>query len=491
MLSLFAGNNQPLGAVSRREWMRVGGLNAVGLSLPALLQGRAKAAKSSAPNAPVRAKSCIVLFLLGGPPQHETWDPKPNAPVEIHGDLDAIASAAPGFAVGELMPRIAKLTKHICALRAVSTKDNAHSTSGYAMTTGMAHRPLGVEGAKPGRPNDWPCVGAVVRRLRPQSGGLPSSIVVPEVLANDGNKTWPGQDAGWLGRSADPWLLTCDPTAEKFQVPGTVLPKEVSRARFNERRSLLEQIDQRLSNIEDAGALDGHTAWHRQAFGLLSSTSARHAFDLSREPTQVRDRYGRTKFGQSTLLARRLIESGVSLVQVNWPRLPGALNNGHWDTHSKNSAGLKQLMPVMEQAYAALLEDLAERGLLDETLVVLMGEFGRTPKINRNGGRDHWGSVFSLALAGGGVRGGQVYGASDRLGAQPKAGRLTAADVTATIFYALGYRPETPVYDALDRPMPISRGEAGGIDLRMRSRQGGRDTSSTTKRGLRSSFERV
>jgi len=440
--------------------LRVGGLSALGLSLPALIQQRASAVGSpTPPNAPVRAKSCIVLFFLGGPPQHETWDPKPDAPVEIRGDLAPIASAVPGFQVGELMPGVAKLTENICAMRAVTTKDNAHSTSGYAMTTGVAHKPLGVEGAKPGAPNDWPCMGAVVRRLRPDQGGLPSAIAVPEVLANDGNKTWPGQNAGWLGQSSDPWLLNCDPSAVKFQIPGLVLPNEVSAARFKQRQSILRRIDARLADVENSRALDGHDAWHRQAFGLLSSSAARRAFDLSRETPQTRDRYGRTKFGQSVLLARRMIETGVSLVQVNWPRLPGAFNNGHWDTHSKNTAGLKQLMPVMEQAYTALLQDLIDRGLLDETLVVWMGEFGRTPKINRNGGRDHWGSVFSVAMAGGGVRGGQTFGMSDRLGAQPKAGKLTAADITATIFYALGFRPETPVYDMLNRPIAISTGQ--------------------------------
>ncbi len=459
MFSLFGSRARLCDNVTRREWLRVGGLGALGLSLPQLLRARAIAAKSESPaNAPVRAKSCIVVFLLGGPPQHETWDPKPDAPAEVRGDLRPIATATPGFAVGELMPTIAKLTGNICALRAVSTKDNAHSTSGYAMTTGVPHKPLGVEGAKPGPPNNWPCLGAIVRRLRPDRGGLPSSIAVPEVLANDGAKTWPGQDAGWLGRTADPWLLTCDPAAGEFEIPGLALPEEVSRPRFEGRRSLLQHIDRRLGGLGEAAEIAGYDTWSRQAFGLLGSTAARGAFDLSQEPAALRDGYGRTTFGQSMLLARRLVENGVSLVQVNWPRLPGALNKGHWDTHSKNTAGLKQLMPVMEQAYAALLEDLSQRGLLDETLVVLMGEFGRTPKINRNAGRDHWGSVFSIALAGGSVQGGQVYGASDKLGAQPKDGRLSAADVAATIFFALGYRPETAVRDMLGRPIPISSG---------------------------------
>ena len=446
--------------MARREWLRIGGLSAMGLSLPQLLAKRAQANSQPATrNTDGKAKSCIVLFLLGGPPQHETWDPKPDAPAEIRGPLHPIQSAVPGFQVGELMPQTARLTDKICALRAVSTRDNAHSTSGYAMSTGVAHKPIGVEGAAPGKPNDWPCLAAVVKSLRASQGGLPSSIMLPEINANDGNKTWPGQDAGWLGRDADPWLLTCDPSAEKFEVPSLALPKDVASVRFDSRRTLLSQVDQRLATVANSKALDSQDAWHQQAFGLLQSSNARGAFDLSQESDAVRDRYGRHKFGQSVLLARRLVESGVSLVQVNWSRIPGALNNGHWDTHSKNAEALeKHLMPRMDQTYSALLEDLHQRGLLDDTLVVWMGEFGRTPKINRNGGRDHWGPVFSIAMAGGGVQGGQVYGASDRLGAEPKSGKLSAADVTATIFHALGYRPETPMYDMLDRPIPISQG---------------------------------
>jgi hypothetical protein len=402
-----------------------------------------------------------VLFMLGGPPQHETWDPKPEAPVEIRGDLGAIRSAVPGLLVGELMPRVAQLTDKIAVLRAVSTGDNAHSTSGYAMTTGVPHQPLGVEGAKPGPPNDWPCLGAVVRRLRAGRGGLPSSIAVPEVLANDGNNTWPGQDAGWLGRNADPWQLICDPSSPDFEVPGLSLVPGISPRRFQQRQSLLQRIDRQFQQVEDSRAVDSHDQWNQQAFGLLGSTAARRAFDLQAEPASTRERYGPTRFGQSLLLARRLVEAGVSLVQVNWSRLPGALNNGHWDTHTQNSAALKQhLMPVMDQAYSALLEDLAHRGLLDETLVVWMGEFGRTPRINGNAGRDHWGAVFSIALAGGGVRGGRIHGASDPLGAQPREGRLTAGDVAATIFFALGYHPDTAIRDRLDRPIAIARGRA-------------------------------
>ena len=443
--------------LTRRECLRVGGLSAIGLSLPGLLQQRAAQAGNAIPKN-AKAKSCIVLFMGGGPPQHETWDPKPDAPVEIRGDLGPISSTVNGFQVGELMPLTAKLTDKICALRAVSTKDNAHSTSGYAMSTGMAHQPIGVENANPGAPNDWPCMAAVVKHLRQQPGKLPASICLPQVMANDGNKTWPGQDAGWLGRSADPWLLTCDPSSDNFEIPGLALPAEVSASRFQDRVSLLQQIDRQLERMSRTDASDSLASWNEQAVGLLQASDARRAFDLSQESVETRDRYGRNKFGQSVLLARRLVEAGVGLVQVNWPRIPGEINS-MWDTHQRNTEDLRKfLMPPMDQTYSALLEDLAQRGLLDETLVVWMGEFGRSPRINGAGGRDHWGSVFSIALAGGGVRGGQIYGASDRLGGEPFEGRVTAADVNATILHALGYPPQTMIHDRLLRPIPISQG---------------------------------
>jgi Protein of unknown function (DUF1501) len=465
MLSILdSAGSRLCDGLSRREWLRIGGLGLAGLSLPGLLQARTRHGPAGNGSGG-KAKSVIIMCLLGGPPQHETWDPKPSAIAEIRGNLNPIASATPGLHVGELMPRTARLTEKICVLRAMCTNDNAHSSSGYYMTTGMPHQPVGVENAKPGAPNNWPCLGAVVRRLRRDAGGLPAAITLPEQAANDGNLTWPGQDAGFLGRATDPWLLTCDPSAPDFHVPGVKLPDEVPGLRFDNRRQLLEQVNEHLDLAERrAGSVsdrstDLYGAQSQQAFDLMSSGKARQAFDISREPPAVRDRYGRTQFGQSVLLARRLVEAGVPLIRVNWVRLKNALNNGTWDTHSKNSDGLKQIMPVMDAAYAALLEDLGQRGLLDETLVVWMGEFGRTPKINGGGGRDHWGHVFSAALAGGGIQGGRVLGASDSIGGYPKDGRLMPQDLLATICHCLGYTPDTEIHDGLGRPLAISRGD--------------------------------
>jgi hypothetical protein len=456
MLTILDHDSPLCHGLTRREWLRIGSLGAFGLTLPALLDARQQAQAGTRPR---RAKACIVLFLLGAPPQHETWDPKPDAPAEIRGDLKPAQSATPGFLVGELMPRTARLTEKIAVMRAVQTNDSAHSSSGYYLTTGVPHQPMGAENAKPGAPNDWPCLGAVVRKLWRGSCPLPAAITLPEQMANDGNLTWPGQDAGFLGRSADPWVLNCDPSAPQFQVAGLGLPADVPPLRFDARRSLLEQVDSHLGTASQAGAWSAHQQRTQQALDLIRSPAARQAFRLDREIPRLRDRYGQHRFGQSVLLARRLVEAGVPLVRVNWTRVAGALNNGHWDTHSKNTAALKQLMPLLDRTYSALLEDLGDRGLLDETLVVWMGEFGRTPKINGAAGRDHWGQVFSIALAGGGVRGGQVIGSSDRIGGYPREGRVLPQDLTATIFHVLGIPPESELHNNLGRPLAITRGQ--------------------------------
>jgi hypothetical protein len=452
MLSLLSPEPTRLcDGISRREVIRIGGLGAFGLTLPNLLTARA-AANSGDSRPPLRKpKSCIVLFLLGAPPQQETWDPKPESPAEARGDMGVIRTATPGLFIGETMVKTARWTERIAVLRACSTNDSAHSSSGYYLTTGYPHAPMGAENAKPGAPNDWPSIGAVVRKVFQPGCPLPAAVTLPEVSANDGNLTWPGQDAGFLGRVSDPWLLTCDPSLPNFAIPGLSLPAEVPATRFEARRTLLEKVDARVGATSHSQMT--------QAFDLISSSAARKAFDLDSEGQKTRDRYGRTRFGQSVLLARRLVEAGVPLVRVNWTRVANAPNNGHWDTHSQNTAAMKRLMPILDSAYTALLEDLADRGLLDDTLVVWMGEFGRTPRINGAGGRDHWGPVFSVALAGGGVQGGAVYGASDKIAAYPKDGRVLPPDLHATIYHCLGIPKDAEIHDSLGRPLPVCRGE--------------------------------
>ncbi len=461
MLALHDGGYRLCDGLTRREWLRVGGLGLYGLALPALLRGRAEARPPAPERGFGRARSCILLYLSGGPPQHETWDPKPDAPAEVRGDFGTIPSAIPGLRVGELMPKVARLAGRCCVLRAVSTQDNAHSSSGYWMLTGYQYARPNTECNQPS-PSDWPALGAVVKRLRERGNALPPAVTLPEQMITNANNVVIGQNAGFLGRGADPWLLTCDPSAPDFRPPALGLPQEVPPLRLDGRRSLLEEVNHHLDALDRGSAAARYDGQARQALDLLRSAGARQAFALDREPAALRERYGRHKFGQSVLLARRLVEAGVSLVQVNWPREPGdtRANNPCWDTHSKNSERLKTaLMPPMDQAYSALLEDLEGRGLLGETLVVWMGEFGRTPRINPSGGRDHWGHVFSVALAGGGVRGGVVWGASDRQGAEPREGRVQPQDLTATLFHCLGYRPETEIHNPLGRPVPISRGE--------------------------------
>ena len=447
--------------LSRREVLRVGGLTVGGLSLASLLgQSQSADAAGQLKGSGGKAKSCIILFLLGGPPQHSTWDPKPDAPKEVQGEIGPIATKVPGIQVGELMPKLAEQADKLCVLRAVSTGDNAHSSSGYYMMTGRPHAPQNVENANPGPPNDWPNMGGILNRLTTTTGELPTAVRLPMHIFNTDGSTWPGQDAGFLGRAADPWMFRCQPAAADFKIPEFTLPVDVPLERLSSRASLLKDLNARLESAERGGKLDYFSTLSQKAFSVLSSAKSRAAFKLADEPQAMRDRYGMTEFGQSTLLARRLIEAGVRLAQVNWYRGADEPSDAPcWDSHTKETERLKNvLMPPWDQAYSALIEDLHQRGLLDETLVVCMAEFGRTPKFNPRAGRDHWGPVFSVSLAGGGIKGGIVHGASDKLGAYPKDGLVKPEDLVATIFHCLGYRPETEYHDPLGRPFAVSRG---------------------------------
>jgi Protein of unknown function (DUF1501) len=460
MLQILGDRNRLCDGLTRREVLRVGGLSALGLGLPQLM-GAARGAVD--PVEKIRAKSCILLFLMGGPPQHSTWDPKPEAPIEVRGEFGPIATSVPGVQFSDLMPQTARLAQHICVLRAVSSGDNAHSSSGYYMLTGRPHTPMNFENANPGPPNDFPCLGALIRRLNPGRGAFPPAITLPHHIFNTNGSVWPGQDAGFLGPADDPWIVNCSPAPSDgaFHVDGLGLPPDIPPLRLSRRESLLAQFDKRRGAIERSGVLDAFDADTRQAFDLLSSGRSAQAFRLQDEPAAVRERYGRSPFGQSVLLARKMIEAGVKLVQVNWYRGPNEPpDTPCWDSHTKEAQRLRTVLaPPTDRAYSALLQDLSQRGLLEETLVVCMAEFGRSPRINAQAGRDHHGAVYSVALAGGGVRGGMVHGASDELGGDPKEGRVRPHDLTATIFDCLGYRPETTISDRQGRPLPISTGE--------------------------------
>jgi Protein of unknown function (DUF1501) len=444
---------------TRREVIRIGGLGLLGAGW------LGEDARANGPIADAstfgRARSCILLFLMGGPPQHSTWDPKPDAPAEVRGDFGPIATAVPGVSISELLPRTARVADKLCLLRAVTTGDNAHSSSGYYMLTGRPHQPKNLENANPGPPNDDPCLGALIGRVGRSRGGMPPSITLPHHIFNTDGSVWPGQDAGFLGHAADPWLLNARLIPEGYRIQEVDLPFDLDADRVGSRKGLLDRIERGLSLLDRDATAETFREQARQAFDVLGSSQARRAFRLDDEPEVNRDRYGETPFGQGVLLARRLVEAGVRLVQVNWYRGPDEPPlNPCWDSHVSESARLKEvLVPPTDRALSALIEDLDRRGLLDETLVVCMAEFGRSPRLDRGGGRNHWGSVFSIAMAGGGVRGGQVYGASDRIGAYPLEGRVRPEDLSATIAHCLGFAPETEYRDLLGRPHLISRGD--------------------------------
>jgi hypothetical protein len=362
------------------------------------------------------------------------------------------------------MPRVARLAHHCCVLRSVTTGDHSHASSLYQVFTGYLHQPPNTETVRAGAPNDRPHFASALRQLFEQKrpGGLPAFVTLPEIMSGNDFAVPSGQFAGILGRRCDPWVLSCDPAAPRTAMPAVGLPEDVSLNRLAGRRSLLEHLDRAAPALDGPGAASDHRDHTVRALNLLRSMAAGQAFDLDREPVSIRDRYGRHKMGQSVLLARRLLEAGVPLVQVNWPREPNdrQTNNPLWDTHSNHNARMKDvLMPQMDQTFSALLEDLANRGMLSETLVVWLGEFGRTPRFNGSGGRDHWGGCFAVALAGGGVRGGTVLGASDRIGAYPQDNPIAPRDISATICFALGLDPSTEVHDMEGRPHPLSRGE--------------------------------
>lgn len=444
--------------ISRREILRVGGLGVGGLTLPQLLASQQAQADGSGRG---RAKSCIVLFLLGGAPQHSTWDPKPDAPAEVRGEIAPIATSVPGVHFGELMPELAKRADQLAVLRAVSTGDNAHSSSGYYMLTGRPHVPMNQENANPGPPNDWPNWGSVLHRLVDSGSALPASVRLPCHIFNTDGSIWPGQDAGFLGRARDPWLFRCQPASPDYRITEFQLPSDVPLARLSARRDLLDTLGRQLGAAAEAPRAKHFDELSHRAYGVLSSAASGGAFDLAAEPEPIRSRYGMSQFGQSCLLARRLVEAGVRLVQVNWYRGPEEPSDAPcWDSHVGETARLKSvLIPPLDSGFSALLDDLRDRGMLEDTLVVCMAEFGRTPRMNGRGGRDHWGPVFSIAMAGGGIRGGVVHGASDPMGAYPRNGLVKPEDITATIFHSLGFSPGTEYHDLQGRAFPVSRGE--------------------------------
>ncbi len=463
MLRIFDSSRRPGGAIRRRELLRVGGLNALGLSLPGLLRARASTSATTE-REPVdlsfgKARNVIFLWLQGGPPQHETFDPKPDAPAEVRGEFAPIATNVPGIQFSALLPRIATIADKLAIVRSMSTRNDLHDASGYHVLTGYKY--AGRE-SRQISPTDWPYFGSIVKMLKP-SETMPAftSVWLPDVMRLNDNVQPAGQTAGFLGKRWDPERLICDPADPRFRIEGLELPDDVPALRLQARRDLLGQVEDHFRKLERGPALSLYDRQAQDAFGLLASGQARSAFDLRREPPGVRRRYGPGKWGQCLLLARRLVEAGVRLVHVNWPREGGdnAVDNPMWDTHAQNADRLQDVLcPQFDVGFTALIEDLEGRGLLNETLVVAIGEFGRTPKINGVGGRDHWGHVFSFAMAGGGIRTAQVHGSSDAIGAYPRTGKVEPQDLTATIFHLLGIGHDAFFPHPTGRPIRVTEG---------------------------------
>jgi hypothetical protein len=413
MLALAKTRVRLCEGTTRREWLRAGALPLTGLTLPGLLRGRALAAAGSGPASRPRARSCIVLFLFGGPAHQDIWDLKPNAPSDYRGEFQPIATTVPGMLIGEHVPRLAEQARRLALVRSVTHPDNTHTVAMHYMLTGVRH-------ARPqtnplNQPTDFPCFGAALQHLRPSANALPAAVSLnaPANQVSANNHIFPGFFAGFLGSSHDPMFVSDDPCGPTFQ-PFPAAQGEAA-ARLMGRQTFRNAVEAQYRRWEGLAATRPFDAFHEKAFRLISSSEARRAFDLSTESDRCRARYGNTAFGQGCLLARRLVEAGVSLVTVNWAR-----NDAYWDTHADNFKKLKtELLPPFDLGFSALIEDLAQRGLLDETLVVCLAEFGRTPKISANAGREHWAACQTAVFAGGGVRGGQVVGASDKNAAYP------------------------------------------------------------------------
>ncbi len=442
------------GKHTRRRLFQIGPASLLSPWLCHLLAARAEAKPAAArPFRRGAARACIILFQVGGPYQCDTFDPKPLAPEEIRGPFRPIATSAPGIRVTEALPRIARQAQRFAIVRSVHHSIRCHNPAIYCSLAGReATDPMAVSNRTNAQRSDHPHYASVLARLRPGIPEMPNHVLIPDFVYNGPAKS-PGQLAGYLGAAYDPMVLAADPNDPNFQVEGTDLPPNIERSRFQQRQTLLQQFDRRQRILEGTGTIDTMSAFYQRAFALLTSARAKQAFDIHGEPAAVRDRYGRHTSGQGALLARRLVEAGVPFVTVfSHTRV----ERDSWDTHNRHYELSRQtLLPQADQSFSALLEDLAVRGLLDEVLVVWMGEFGRTPRMgiqfsnnsNNVGGRDHWCNCYSVVLAGGGVQGGRVVGSSDGQGAYPRERPVHISDLAATIYHALGVDPRAQLYD--------------------------------------------
>jgi hypothetical protein len=443
---------------SRRHLLRAGGLGFLGLNLATLLEAEALAATSgtagTAGALPPQIKSCIVMFYYGGPSHHDTFDMKPNAPAEVRGTFNSIATNVPGMRVCEHLPHTAKVMQHLTVIRSMHHTMRNHNSAAVEALCGRTPLKGDLELLSNDPTSDFPCYGSALTFLKGRTEQVPAHVALPHVMYNV--VKLPGQTAGFLGPAYEPLQVESDPNTPDFRVGAIELPAGLTLGEMENRKALLSHVNARLAG-EPTKAQGAMNTFYERAFSLLRSDTVRRAFDINQENAQTRERYGRNVHGQSALLARRLVESGVRFVSVH-DRVRNGPNN--WDTHDNNFNRLKDdLLPPCDLAFSALVEDLHQRGLLDSTLVVMMGEFGRTPKLSSAGGRDHWPDCYSVVMAGGGVRGGTYFGSSDKLGAYPETDGVTPGDLAATIYARFGLNPKTELHDMTGRPFALAAGE--------------------------------
>ncbi|MBC8353799.1 MAG: DUF1501 domain-containing protein [Planctomycetes bacterium] len=437
----------------RRELLQVGGSSFLGMTLPGVLAGQAAAAGETR-----RAKSVVLVFLSGGGSHIDMFDPKPEASA-VKGEFEPIATQIPGVQFSEMMPGLAKRADQLSIVRSMSHGDNRHLSGSHNTLTGAVQMFRGDSNEdKSLNRGDWPCYGSAIDYLQPRADGLPSHVTLPNPLI-EGNLVWPGQHAGFLGSKYDPFTLKGDPNSDDFKVSGLSLADGLSIGRLENRWRLLNQVGQQKPRLGDSPSGQQLTNQQQAAYSMLTSSGLSKALQIQKESANDRERYGRSTMGQTLLMARRLVEAEVPVIQCNM----GIVQS--WDTHVRHFPRLKNdLLPPLDQGVSALLDDLQERSLLNQTLIIVVGEFGRTPTISplpneTIPGRHHWASAYSAVFAGAGVRGGQVVGKTDATGAQPVTVPWHPNDIGATIYDSLGIDPRSEVHDQLARPIRLNRGK--------------------------------
>ena len=449
--------------ITRREILRLGGACGLALTLPDLLRAQTLPRPAAAVRTFGQAKSVIVLYLHGGHAQQETWDPKPDAPSPASGEFGALATSVTGVRFSELLPRSAQLAHKLAVIRSLSHANANHVQASMNAMTGQGHPPEAeARGDFPPSITDFPPFGAVLSRLREPGRSrdsarqLPAWVQIGPLMRRNNGTILHGQSPGFLGSRYSPLAVDQDLLRGDVRVGAVASDPDVPVLRLSDRGRLLEQVEAQRRQMDRASELQNFDAFHRQAFNLLSSPATARAFHLAAEPAVVRARYGATQFGQRCLLARRLAEAGVPIVNVHFCHTP----EGSWDTHSRHFSQMKnQLCPTFDLAFSALVEDLDQRGMLAQTLVLATAEFGRTPRVNNAAGRDHWPWVYSIALAGGGTRPGIVYGASDGIAAYPTANPHDPRDLAATVYHLLGVTEGTLIHDQTNRPHALVIGQ--------------------------------